>query len=112
MKLRLKILFGFLILVVMLAAAAAWSIYELKSIGFSVNDLMEDNYKSIDASKTMIEALEREDSGVLLLILGKWEEGRNIIDDADKQFQKAFNIASNNLTIEGESDYIDKIKNN
>lgn len=110
MKLRLKILSGFFILVVMLAAAAAWSIYELKSIGFSVNDLMEDNYKSIDASKTMIEALEREDSGVLLLILGKWEEGRKIIDEADKQFQHAFNIASNNLTIEGEGDYIKKIR--
>lgn len=112
MKLRLKILSGFLILVIMLAAAAVWSIYEIKSIGSSVNEIMEDNYKSIDASKKMIEALEREDSGVLLLILGKWDEGRKIIADADIQFQNAFEIAANNLTIADEGNYIEKIKNN
>ena len=109
-KLRLKILSGFIILVIMLAAAAVWSIYEIRSIGTSVNELLSDNYKSIDASKSMIEALEREDSGVLLLILGKWEEGREIIESADKQFNKAFEIAANNITIEGEEGYINKIK--
>ncbi len=109
MKLRLKILSGFLILVIMLTAAAVWSVFEIKSIGVSVNELLEDNYKSIDAAKSMIEALEREDSGVLLLILGKWEEGREIIRIADKQFQEEFEIASNNLTIQGEIEYIQKI---
>lgn len=112
MKLRLKILSGFLILVIMLTAAAVWSIYEIKSIGSSVNVLLEDNYKSIAASKSMIEALEREDSGVLLLILGKWQEGREIIESADREFQTALEIASNNLTIEGESEYINRIKTN
>lgn len=110
MKLRLKILSGFIILVIMLTAAAVWSVYELKSIGVSVNELLQDNYKSIDAAKSMIEALEREDSGVLLLVLGHWEEGRRIIQSADKQFEKEYEIASNNLTIEGEREYIERIK--
>lgn len=110
MKLRLKILSGFIILTLMLAVAAIWSVYELKAIGVSVNELLQDNYKSIDAAKLMTEALEREDSGVLLLILGHWEEGREIIKSADNQFQKQFQIAANNLTIEGERDYIEKIK--
>lgn len=110
MKLRLKILSGFIILTLMLAVAAIWSVYELQDIGVSVNELLEDNYKSIDAAKSMTEALEREDSGVLLLILGKWEEGRGIITSADKQFNTQYEIAANNLTIEGEQEYIDKIK--
>ncbi len=93
----------------MLAAAGAYSIYELTFISTSVQKLLDDNYKSITASKQMIEALEREDSGILLLLSGKWKEGRATIVDADKNFRKALAIASHNLTIPGEKDFIEKI---
>jgi methyl-accepting chemotaxis protein len=108
-KIRTKILLGFLILAIMLAVAGAYSIYELTTISTSVQKLMDDNYRSINAAKKMIEALEREDSGVLLLLLGKWKEGRETIVDAHKNFENAFDIAGNNLTIPGEKSYIDKI---
>lgn len=112
MKLRLKILSGFLILALMLSIAGVWSIYELKSIGISVQDLLNDNYKSIDASKKMIEALEREDSGILLLLSGHWHEGRTIISAADSLFESAFKTAANNITIPGEQLYVDSIRTN
>ena len=109
MKIRTKILLGFLILALMLAVAGAYSIYELTTISTSVQKLLDDNYRSVNAAKQMIEALEREDSGVLLLLLGKWKEGRTTIVDAHKNFENAFDIADNNLTIPGEKEYIDKI---
>jgi len=102
-------LVGFLILALMLAVAGAYSIYELTTIGTSVQKLLDDNYRSINAAKQMIEALEREDSGVLLLLSGKWKEGRATIVDAHKNFEKAFDVAGHNLTIPGEKEYIDKI---
>ena len=110
MGLRIKILSGFLILAIMLCVAGVWSIYELRSIGSSVQDLLYDNYKSISAAETMIEALEREDSGVLLLLLGSWREGRSIIESADKTFQKALQIAEGNITIPGEKSIVAEIK--
>lgn len=106
MSLRFKILSGFLILAVMLFAAGALSIYELTNIGHSVQSLLDENYKSINAAKNMIEALEREDSGMLLLLSGEWERGRSTIEDADKDFQKAFQVAKNNITIPGEDTYV------
>ncbi len=109
MRIRTKILLGFLILAVMLAAAGAYSIYELTAISASVQKLLDDNYKSINAAKQMVEALEREDSGILLLLLGKWKEGRATIVDAHLNFEKAFDIASHNVTIAGEKDVVDKI---
>jgi CHASE3 domain sensor protein len=112
MKIRMKILLGFLILALMLATAGAYSIYELTTLSTSVQKLLDENYRSINAAKQMIEALEREDSGVLLLLLGKWKEGRETIVDAHKNFESAFDIADNNLTIPGEKDYIDKINAN
>jgi len=109
MGLRFKVLSGFLILCFLLLAAGVWSIYELRSIGTSVQRLLDDNYKSIDAAKTMFEALERQDSGTLLLILGKWEAGRSIIKEADRSFAAAYEIARNNITIPGESVQVELI---
>ncbi len=110
MSLRFKILSGFLILALMLAIAGVWSIYELNSIGTSVQELLDENYKSINAAEMMAEALEREDSGILVLLLGKWEEGRKILDSADNLFEKGFQIAENNLTIRGERDFVERIR--
>jgi methyl-accepting chemotaxis protein len=110
MGLRMKILSGFAILTMMLFIAGVWSVYELRSVGSSVQKMLDDNYKSINAAKTMIEALERQDSAVLLLLLGKRDAGRSIIQDGDELFQKAFDIAKNNVTIPGEQDYIDAIE--
>lgn len=108
MGLRAKILSGFLILAIMLFAAGAWSVYELRTIGTSVQKLLDDNYKSINAAKTMIEALERVDSGVLLLLSGKWEEGRSIVQQADLLFENGFDVAKKNVTIPGEQDLVGK----
>ncbi len=110
MSLRFKILSGFLILALMLAIAGVWSIYELNSIGTSVQELLDDNYRSIKAAEMMTEALERQDSGILLLLSGKWEEGRNIINSADDLFEKGYQIAENNLTIRGERDFVERIR--
>lgn len=110
MGLRLKILLGFLILAVMLLIAGIWSIYELNSIGTSVQNLLDENYKSINAAKMMLEALEREDSAVLLLMMGKWQEGRTIIASGDSLFERGFFIASNNITIAGEQASVDAIE--
>jgi methyl-accepting chemotaxis protein len=112
MTLRLKILLGFLILATMLFAAGLASIYELNQIGHSVKALLDDNYKSIDAAKNMIESLEREDSGVLLLMSGEWETGRATTKQADQDFKNAFNTARNNITIPGEETYINDIELN
>ena len=109
MKLRIKIMSGFLILAVMLAVAGIFSIYELTSIGSSVRSLLDDNYKSIDAAKKMIEALEREDSGLLLLIAGRREEGQKLIGKADDVFMSALHTAKNNLTIPNEINIIEEI---
>lgn len=110
MKIKTKILAGFLLIIIMLLIAGAMSIFEFSRIGKSVKALIDDNYITLKASKTMIEALEREDSGILLLIAGKWEKGRSILNSADSSFLLAFNLAKNNITEENEEIHIKNIK--
>jgi methyl-accepting chemotaxis protein len=109
MGIRAKIMSGFLILAAMLLIAGAWSIYELRNIGVSVQKILDENYKSIDAAKTMTESLERQDSAVLLMLLGNRNEGLAIMKAADDSFQKAYGIARNNITLPGEQDHVDQI---
>jgi hypothetical protein len=109
MGIRLKILAGFIILAIMLLIAGLISIHELMNIGNYVQKLLDDNYKSIEATGTMLDALEKEDSGILLLLMGKWEEGRKVIKEGDDLFKKGFLSAENNITIHGENKYIEKI---
>lgn len=110
MKLRAKILSGFLILALMLLIAGVWSIYQLNTIGTSVQQLLDDNYKSIKAADMMSQALEREDSAILLLMMGNWQEGRKILKSAHVSFLEGFEVAQNNLTIPGEEDDVDRIR--
>jgi HAMP domain-containing protein len=109
MGIRVKIMSGFLILATMLLVAGAWSIYELKNIGISAQNILNENYRSIDAAKVMTEALEREDSAILLLLLGERDEGLAIMRVADEAFGKAYVTALTNITIPGEQDYVNAV---
>jgi HAMP domain-containing protein len=108
-KLKFKIFFSFMLLVAMLAVAGTISIVEFIRLSSSVHDIVQNNYKSIEASKAMIESLEREDSAILLLLLGEFDEGRNILTVADSIFEVSFVVAKNNLTEENEAVYIKNI---
>ncbi len=108
--LKLKIFASFMLLIAMLAVAGTISIFEFRWLSNSVHGLIQDNYKSIEASKRMNEALEREDSGILLLLLGEWEAGRSILNSADSTFEVAFESAKTNLTESNEEQHIKKIQ--
>jgi HAMP domain-containing protein len=95
----------------MLVVAGVISIREFRWLSNSVHGLIQNNYKSIEASKKMLDALEREDSGILLLLLGEWEHGRRILESADSLFASSFDVAKNNLTEENEGDLIMRIEN-
>jgi HAMP domain-containing protein len=111
-RLKYKILAGFMVLIIVLISAGIISIVEFTRLSHSVSSLIEDNYKTIEASKSMLEALEREDSGILMLLLGQWENGRKILSEADSAFMASFAIAQNNITEQNESELIDVIRKN
>jgi NtrC-family two-component system sensor histidine kinase KinB len=96
----------------MLLIAGIWSIRELNSIGSSVQEILDENYQSIHAAKIMKEALERQDSAILLLLLGKWEQGRAILTSADSLFNQKLRFVSMNITIPGEQSQLKSIRSN
>ncbi len=109
-RIKTKILLGFLVVICMLAAAGGMSIYEFIRISGLVQSLIKDNYKTIQAGKSMLEALERKDSGILLLLLGEFRQGSNIIHQADSTFIDALKIAEGNITEPGEDTLLQSIR--
>lgn len=112
MGLRGKILSGFMILVLMLAAAGVWSIYQLSLMGTSVQKFLQDNYKSIQASNDMLSALNEENGAILLLLKGEWEGGRRKLKASDSLFMAKLEFAESNITILTEKTYLSKIRKN
>ncbi|MBL1214594.1 MAG: hypothetical protein HND52_14650 [Ignavibacteriae bacterium] len=110
MGLRIKIISGFIILALMLTIAGVWTILELNSAGTSVGNILDENYKSIKAAKLMRESIERQDSGMLMLLLDHSPNSKDILVKADKVFLEAFMRAENNITIEGEQEFLNKIQ--
>ena len=110
MSLRWKILSGFLLLVLMLATAGLWSVYELSATRAVVKSMLDDNYRSIEAANHMRGALQRADSGSLLLLLGSTLEGEMLLQSADSLFTAQFAVAASNLTIADEQACLDRIR--
>jgi hypothetical protein len=96
---RFKILSDFLILAMMLCVAGVWSIYELTAMGNSIKGLLDEDYKAISAARVMTEALEREDSALLLLLSGNRKEGREFLKASETSFSEALGTAKNKVTI-------------
>jgi len=98
-----------MLLVLMLVIAGIMSIIEFNKVGVSIKNVMDDNYKSIEQTKHMLDALEREDSGLLMYLMGNREMGSQTINMAYSAIQDAIKIARNNITEKDEDKYINNI---
>jgi NtrC-family two-component system sensor histidine kinase KinB len=107
---RSKVFLGFgasLFLMVMILAVAMFLILRL---GRASESILQENYRSILAAENMIDAIERQDSGVLLMLSGFVESGLSEVRHNEYFFLQWLGRAKDNITITGESDIIDSIE--
>lgn len=109
-SLKTKIILSLSLLILMLMAAGIMSILEFEKIGNSVDTVLKNNYQSIEAAKQMVDALEREDSGILLWILGNKEAGEETIMTSDSVIRAAVVDLRQNITESDEPEQVTAIK--
>ena len=78
MTLRKKILIGYGASLAMMSLVFAWAVVNLVFLGRASEAILRENYRSILAAENMVEALERQNSGLLLLFLGDRGRGAPI----------------------------------
>ena len=98
MHIRYKLLAGFFLINAMLIVAGIMSIYELTQMRTRTVNIIDGNYKALHRLNLMLKSVEKEDKAVLMLMLGQWKTGRDMIKKADSSFNKSYNIALNNTS--------------
>jgi methyl-accepting chemotaxis protein len=110
MGIRTKIMLGFIILASMLFISGAISIFELTKLGRAVKGLILENYRSIDYSRRMLDALEQQENALLIFAAGDVDNARRQYNGAHQSFLVNMDSASFNLTLKDELLFIDTIR--
>jgi methyl-accepting chemotaxis protein len=101
MNLGTRILLGYGFLITVLVLTAAGAALGFHQLGRGIEMVMAENFKSVSAATQMLEALERQDSASLSLVLGK-KEAEEDLDAQRKRFNRELAKAEANITMDGE----------
>jgi methyl-accepting chemotaxis protein len=109
MKLRTRILLGYWYLVALLIVSAVAATLGFQGLGSSIGTVLEENFDSVRASMMMLDALERQDSAVLAILLGEQQTGESL-KRTEGAFSDAVRSARDNVTLAEEAPVLDEIE--
>lgn len=101
-SLRTQLLGSHLVLVGLMSLVMVGALFNFFRLGFSIDHILKDNYKSVIAAQTMQEALERQDSATTFFLAGQADKARKQYQYNRRRFEKAYKIEANNITESGE----------
>src|ERR1700676_245033 len=110
MKLRTKLLVGYLGFVLALGVLGAWSAQTLRKMSSVSGRIIAENYDSVVAAQDMKESLERLDSAAVFELLGQHDHALGQAAEHRGRFDAAFDKAAANITEIGEREVIDAIR--
>jgi len=111
LNLRQKIFLGYITLILVITVVGVWSIINFVQLNHVLMRVTRENYVSVLAVENMVGAIERQDSSMLLFLLGETEESRTIYSDGKKIFLHWLDTEEKNITLPGERELVDNLKN-
>lgn len=108
--LRRKILLGYSTALLLLLLELLWAVFHLVHLQQASEAILKENYKSILAAENMIDAIERQDSAVILLLLTNGTQGLDQFRAHESQFLQWLGRAKDNITIPDEDKIISRIE--
>ncbi|MBI5238140.1 MAG: HAMP domain-containing protein, partial [Deltaproteobacteria bacterium] len=107
---RQKLFIGFGASLVLMVLILAWAMFMILRLGRASDSILRENYRSIQAAEHMIDALDRQDSAVLLYLLGYQEQGLKEFRENETAFLQWLGRARDNITIPGEKEIVDSME--
>lgn len=111
MTLGKKILTGYGMAVLILGLVVIWALAHIITISRTSEAIIQENHKSILAAENMIEALERQESAVLMALLGSMARGVRQFRENEAIFIKWLTRAKDNVYLDGEAQLLQAIEN-
>ncbi len=111
MKLQAKVLSGYTVSLALVVLVGSWGIFNLWRLGQASEDILQENYRSIRAADSMIDALERQDSATLILLLDEdANAGRTLFREYEVQFLQWLSRAKDNVTLPNEAETLSQLE--
>lgn len=110
MTLKNKILIGYGVTYCLMGLVVFWTVVNLLSLGKATNAILNENYRSIRAAENMVDAIERQENGILTLLLGNRPVGVTQFRENESNFLQWMARAKDNITIGGEAALVASIE--
>jgi two-component system, NtrC family, sensor histidine kinase KinB len=110
--LHTKIFLGYGASLLIVGVILALAIVLLLRLGRASDAILQENYLSTLAAENMINDIERQDSGVLLILLNFKELGIKELHEGEVGFLQWLGRAKDNITVPGEKDVVEAIEKN
>jgi len=110
MTLNRRLLLGVAPLLLIFLAVGIYAIFLFSKLGGAIDIILRENYRSVVASQNMKEASERMDSGLLFMLGGEEERGKQLFRQNTPIFEQNSDIEAKNITLPGEGDLENKVR--
>ena len=107
---RQKLALGFGGLLAIVAVIGFLTMSQIRQLGFAIDVILKENYRSVVACQNMKEALERMDSGILFTLAGNTKEGLKLIDENTEKFKAELKAEFGNVTLPTEREKSQEIE--
>jgi two-component system, NtrC family, sensor histidine kinase KinB len=107
---RKKILLGYGASLLLIIVVLSLAVVLILRLGRASESILRENYQSIQAAENMIDAVERQDSATLLILLGYERQGASEFRENETLFLQWLGRAKDNITITGEKEIIDTLE--
>lgn len=105
-SLKHKLVASILVPLCITLLVGGWAVSNFIRLSSSIDAIMTENYRSIRAAENMMDAIERQDTALLLILLGEVETGRKMFIENEVNFLKWLGLAADNITVPGEDEVI------
>lgn len=102
MTLNRRLLLGVIPLLLILLAVGIYAIFLFSKLGGAIDVILRENYASVVASQNMKESAEGMNSGLILMLGGEDERGKELFEQSVPIFEKNSDREANNITLPGE----------
>jgi two-component system, NtrC family, sensor histidine kinase KinB len=109
MTLKQKVLSGYAVIAILLCIVVAWAVVKIVFLGKATDAILRQNYQSIIAAEKIVDALERQDSGMLIMFLGDTVKGEAMFQENGAEITKWLDAAWNSIYVPGEKELNESI---
>jgi two-component system, NtrC family, sensor histidine kinase KinB len=105
-----RLLLGTIPVLVIFLAVGVYALFLFSRLGGAIDVILRENYRSVIAAQNMKEAADRMDSGLLFVLGGQEEKGKELFQQYVPVFEKNLGAELKNITLPGEGDMAAKLK--